>query len=160
MIYQCVLTLHICLRDVVNCYDIEKACEQVSQDHIIQHHPQMKNNIYYFLFFLKRDTSRHLDWIKNVKDFHGSGVMSSFRQVEAILSHGTLTIGRLDSSDGELDISKAIMLTLPDDKELQKGMYTLDELKDLQSKLMLIAGKTSGKKDEVETFNEVQLSET
>jgi hypothetical protein len=82
--------------------------------------------------------------------------MSSLQQVETINEHGTLTIGCHGNGE-EIDISTAISLKVPTDKVrgLQKETYNLEDLKDLQSKLMLIAGKSSGGKEDVEKFTEV-----
>ena len=82
--------------------------------------------------------------------------MSSLQQVETINECGTLTIG-CQGHDDEGDLGKAITLRIPEErvKGMQKETYTLDGLKDLQSKLMLIAGKSSGKKEDVEKFTEV-----
>ena len=51
-----------------------------------------------------------------------------------------------------------VRLTVPLTSEggkVQSKIYSLDELKDLQSKLMLIAGKAEKGKDDVETFVKV-----
>ena len=73
---------------------------------------------------------------------------------------------RLDESTPNLEnhekmsLGSVIHLTLPPKDENTEGeekVYNLDELKDLQSKLMLIAGKAAqGKAEEVERFVEVR----
>ena len=108
------------------------------------------------------DTSRQLEWLKGVKDSHGSVAMSSFMQAEAINARGVYEVGCLQqrkaSGNGEETLESAIRLTVPPkegDKETK--VYNLDELKDLQSKLMLIAAKASHGKEEVDMFVEVGL---
>ena len=83
-------------------------------------------------------------------------------QAEAINHRGIYQIGCTTqgkgSRNGEETLESVICLTVPPkegDKETK--VYTLDELKDLQSKLMLIAAKGFQGKEEVDTFVEVSL---
>ncbi|XP_022800357.1 E3 ubiquitin-protein ligase rnf213-alpha-like [Stylophora pistillata] len=109
-----------------------------------------------------KDTSRHLEWLKTVKESHGSVAMTSLVQAKTINSSGVYVVGHLDTKKGpspeqgkRLSFKDVIQLTLPlkngREKE-QKKTYSIDELKDLQSKLMLIAGKAEKGKDDVEQF--------
>ncbi|XP_068759451.1 E3 ubiquitin-protein ligase rnf213-alpha-like isoform X4 [Montipora capricornis] len=109
------------------------------------------------------DTSRHLEWLKTVKESHGSVAMTSLVQAEMINSSGVYVVGRLNceqdsgSEKGErLSLDHVVCLTVPPKKSegenAQDVLYSLDEIKDLQSKLMLIAGKAEKGKDEVDTF--------
>ena len=90
--------------------------------------------------------------------------MSSLMQAEAINARGVYEVGCLQqgkasgNGNGEETLESAIRLTVPPkegDKETK--VYNLDELKDLQSKLMLIAAKASQGKEEVDMFVEVGL---
>ena len=79
-------------------------------------------------------------------------------QAEAINHRGMYEVGCISQANGEETLESVIRLTVPlkeGDKEMK--VYTLDELKDLQSKLMLIAAKGSQGKEEVEKFVEVCL---
>ena len=91
--------------------------------------------------------------------------MTSLVQVKTINSSGVYVVGQLDPEggsstkrEGRLSLDNVVRLTVPQ-KDTGRGVrnktYTLDELKDLQSKLMLIAGKAEKGKDEVETFVKV-----
>ena len=83
-------------------------------------------------------------------------------QAEAINARGVYEVGcppqDKGSRNGEETLESVIRLTVPPkegDKETK--VYNLDELKDLQSKLMLIAAKASHGKEEVDMFVEVGL---
>ncbi|PFX19442.1 E3 ubiquitin-protein ligase RNF213 [Stylophora pistillata] len=108
------------------------------------------------------DTSRHLEWLKTVKESHGSVAMTSLTQAKNINSSGVYVVGHLDTikgpspEQGKRMLSKdVIRLTVTlkgESEEQQTKTYSIDELKDLQSKLMLIAGKAEKGKDDVELF--------
>ena len=65
-----------------------------------------------------------------------------------------------DENRRKTTLDSVIRLTLPpkdDNKEGEEKVYNLDDLKDLQSKLMLIAGKAAqGKSEDVHRFVEVR----
>ena len=88
--------------------------------------------------------------------------MTSLVQAKTINSSGVYVVGNLDTKSGlpreqgkRLSFNNVIRLTVPPkdgSEEVQSKTYSVDELKDLQSKLMLIAGKAEKGKDEVEQF--------
>ena len=84
---------------------------------------------------------------------------SSLREAQAINEQGVYRVGCLseDASAAleELTIDKVVELSVPQGKEEERKFYTLDDLKDLQSKLMLIAAKASHGKEEVDRFVDV-----
>ena len=93
--------------------------------------------------------------------------MTSLVQAKTINSSGVYLVGHLDDEKGlspeqgkRLSFKDVIRLTVPlkdrSEKE-QRKPYSIDELKDLQSKLMLIAGKAEKGKSDVEQF--VRVSE-
>ncbi|KAJ7339375.1 hypothetical protein OS493_005769 [Desmophyllum pertusum] len=108
------------------------------------------------------DTSRHLEWLKTVKESHGSVAMTSLAQAKTINSSGVYVVGNVDTKSDlptdqgrRLSFNNVIQLTIPlkdGSEEVKNKTYSVDELKDLQSKLMLIAGKAEKRKDEVEQF--------
>ncbi|KAK2553290.1 E3 ubiquitin-protein ligase rnf213-alpha [Acropora cervicornis] len=109
------------------------------------------------------DTSRQLEWLKTVKESHGSVAMTSLVQAEMINSSGVYVVGRLhreqdsrSEKEERLSLEHVVHLTVPPKESggdnAQDIEYSLDEIKDLQSKLMLIAGKAEKGKDEVDTF--------
>ena len=89
--------------------------------------------------------------------------MTSLVQAKMINSSGVYVVGKFlekDSPEEErLSLDQVVRLTVPPKERggSHDKVYTLDELKDLQSKLMLIAGKAEKGKDEVDTF--VKVSE-
>ncbi|XP_022803330.1 E3 ubiquitin-protein ligase rnf213-alpha-like isoform X2 [Stylophora pistillata] len=108
------------------------------------------------------DTSRNLDWLKMVKESHGSVAMTSLVQATTINCSGVYVVGHLGTKKGpsqvqekRLSLKDVIRLTVPlkdESAKEQEKTYSIDELKDLQSKLMLIAGKAEKGKDDVEQF--------
>ena len=89
--------------------------------------------------------------------------MTSIFQAKMINSDGVYVVGNFLKQDfheeGRLSLDQVVRLTVPPKKRGEDGscdkIYSLDELKDLQSKLMLIAGKAEQGKDEVDTFVKV-----
>ena len=91
--------------------------------------------------------------------------MTSLVQAKTINSSGVYVVGQLvpaeDSSaerERRLSLDNVVSLTVPpkgESEDAEGKTYSLDELKDLQSKLMLIAGKAEKGKDEVERFVKV-----
>ncbi|XP_068735057.1 LOW QUALITY PROTEIN: E3 ubiquitin-protein ligase rnf213-alpha-like [Montipora capricornis] len=107
------------------------------------------------------DTSRHLEWLQTVKESHGSVAMTSIVQAKMINSSGVYVVGRLIREqdfheEDRISLDQVVRLTVPPKRRGEDGshdkIYSLDELKDLQSKLMLIAGKAEKGKEEVDTF--------
>ena len=93
--------------------------------------------------------------------------MTSLVQAEMINSSGVYFVGRLNQEQGStsekeerLSLAHVVRLTVPPKKSgednAQDVVYSLDEIKDLQSKLVLIAGKAEKGKDEVDTFVKVR----
>ena len=106
-----------------------------------------------------------MEWLKTVKESHGSVAMTSLAQAKTINNNGVYVVGSVGSeegpamqSEGRPCLESVVRLTVPlrDEKGNDESkIYSLDELKDLQSKLMLIAGKAEKGKDDVETFVKV-----
>lgn len=100
-----------------------------------------------------------------MKESHGSVAMTSLAQAKTINCSGVYHVGSKVSAEdpttqskGRLRVEDVVRLTVPLTSEggkVQSKIYSLDELKDLQSKLMLIAGKAEKGKDDVETFVKV-----
>ncbi|XP_052807608.1 E3 ubiquitin-protein ligase rnf213-alpha-like isoform X3 [Mya arenaria] len=107
------------------------------------------------------DTNSELEWLKDIKKAHGSVEVTSLMQADAINADGIYTVGKGAWKGSELSdmiVKDIIKLTVPE-KEGQRQLrrYTFDHLQDLQSRLMLVAGKsdsssvkpTADKKSEV-----------
>ncbi|KAL5009497.1 hypothetical protein ScPMuIL_011802, partial [Solemya velum] len=94
------------------------------------------------------DTYLQLDWLKSVKKVHGSVEVTSLFQAEAINSKGIYRVGFLGAPQkDELELSDVLDLRVGED-----GSYTFTRLQDLQSRLMLVAGKAEKGKEDVERF--------
>ncbi|TNN72678.1 E3 ubiquitin-protein ligase rnf213-alpha [Liparis tanakae] len=105
-----------------------------------------------------RDSARHLDWLKTVKDSHGSVELSSLSLASAINSKGIYLI----SAQGvkKLNLDTALKLQIPEehDEGQQMRCYSLEDLRELQNKLMLMSGKGDQGQNEVDHFAEVFAS--
>ena len=84
--------------------------------------------------------------------------MTSFGQMENILNCGYYTIGRQEEVAMN-SIRDVIRLTLEPEigKKLLKTSYNLDELRDLESKLVLITGSKAENRKSVEQFLDVRM---
>ncbi|XP_054463285.1 E3 ubiquitin-protein ligase rnf213-alpha [Anoplopoma fimbria] len=105
-----------------------------------------------------RDSARHLEWLKTVKDSHGSVELSSLSLASAINSKGIYLI----SAQGvkKLSLDTALKLQIPEEHEdgHQMRCYSLEDLRELQNKLMLMSGKGDQGQNEVDHFAEVFAS--
>ena len=83
-----------------------------------------------------------LDWYKTIQSTMGSVEQSAFGQLEDITKHGMYVIHVGDRIPKDIrGLVKVHILK----KHPAKHEYTLEELKDLQSKLALIKGKMTEK---------------
>ncbi|KAM6164698.1 E3 ubiquitin-protein ligase RNF213 [Rhynchocyon petersi] len=103
-----------------------------------------------------RDSARNLKWLKTVRDSHGSVELSSLSLATAINSRGIYVIKA--PIDGRKVCQDSVLrLFLPeshDDNE-QIREYSLEELRELLNKLMLMSGKKDQSNAEVAVFSEV-----
>ena len=94
---------------------------------------------------------------------HGTVDYTTMKQVDAINCCGIYYVGKpemIEDAIGEnigITVDDSLYLVLPEDKEnkREQKIYSLEEVKDVQSKLMLIAGKAANVKEKVEHFVEV-----
>uniref|UniRef100_H3BBI9 RING-type E3 ubiquitin transferase n=1 Tax=Latimeria chalumnae TaxID=7897 RepID=H3BBI9_LATCH len=102
-----------------------------------------------------RDSARYLEWLKTVKESHGSVELSSLSLAKAINSKGIYNIGAKDKS--QLSLDAVLWLDLPEKHEdcSEIRHYTLDDLRELQNKLMLMSGKGDQGQQDVDWFSEV-----
>ncbi|CAC5418097.1 RNF213 [Mytilus coruscus] len=108
------------------------------------------------------DTCRYLDWFKNLEESHRSLHMTSLSQTEAINRNGRFLVGNLTKELNQNNLTRVevLQLTVEEGHRGRKTqrMYTCEQLNDLQSKLMLVAGsteKSSAQKDSTERFLEI-----
>ncbi|EMP39294.1 hypothetical protein UY3_03467 [Chelonia mydas] len=102
------------------------------------------------------DSARHLEWLKTVKESHGSVELSSLSLATTINSKGIYII-RAPPEGQKVSLDTVLFLSLPeshgDSEEMRQ--YSLEELRELLNKLMLMSGK-GDQGMEVEKFSEVQ----
>ncbi|XP_041812142.1 E3 ubiquitin-protein ligase rnf213-alpha [Chelmon rostratus] len=105
-----------------------------------------------------RDSARHLDWLKTVKDSHGSVELSSLSLASAINNKGTYLISA--RSVKKLSLDTVLKLQIPEehDEGQQMRCYSLEDVRELQNKLMLMSGKGDQGQNEVDHFVEVFAS--
>ena len=101
----------------------------------------------------QEDCNSELEWYKSVKATQGRVEVTSFELMRNILQYGRFTI---ESRQGCNDIHDAVRVDL-DDKKLAKKNFTLDELRDLESKLVLITGSKTEQRKQVDLFLDVSL---
>lgn len=102
---------------------------------------------------IQADCNRDLEWYKSVKETQGSVEVTSFGQMESILNYGHYTIaGKRNMAMHRIHDVIRLTLVPQGDKKLIKTSYTLDELRDLESKLILITGSKAENRATVEQF--------
>ncbi|ESO09859.1 hypothetical protein HELRODRAFT_167678 [Helobdella robusta] len=104
------------------------------------------------------DTANDLEWLAKIKESHGSVEISALESASIINHKGVYTVGNINSDDDlQLDVENVIELSYyvernkMDEKNIHKK-FDMKQLCDLQSKLMLVAGKAQEKKDTVHNF--------
>ena len=107
-------------------------------------------------FILQASCNDDLEWYKSVKETQGSVEVTSFGQMENILNCGCYTVGgrREIAMDSVHDVIRLTLVPKPGVK-LLKAHYSLDELRDLESKLVLITGSKAKNRGAVEHFLDV-----
>ncbi|KAM9358387.1 E3 ubiquitin-protein ligase rnf213-alpha-like [Symphorus nematophorus] len=98
------------------------------------------------------DTARHLEWLKTVKESHGSVEFSSLYLATSINERGIYTIKAQNQK--KLTLETSVMLQIQDGPE-KNITCTYEDLKELQNKLMLMSGRGEQNQSEVECFAEV-----
>ncbi|KAG7242861.1 hypothetical protein INR49_018116 [Caranx melampygus] len=105
-----------------------------------------------------RDSARHLEWLKTVKDSHGSVELSSLSLASTINSKGIYLISAQNVKTLSLDTTLKLQILEEHDEGQQMRYYSLEDLRDLQNKLMLMSGKGDQGQNEVDHFAEVFAS--
>ncbi|XP_077330450.1 E3 ubiquitin-protein ligase RNF213-like isoform X3 [Lithobates pipiens] len=103
-----------------------------------------------------RDSARHIHWLKTVKESHGSVELSSLSLATSINKKGIYLI-RVPKDNKKITLDSVLQLQLPVTGEGTQNMrcYTLEDLKELLNKLMLMSGKGDQGNSEVVKFSEV-----
>ena len=93
-----------------------------------------------------------------MKGLQGSVEVSSYGQMKNILSYGCYYVGNLSQSTPGQSIHDLISLKLETgSKKLDKTHYSLEELRDLESRLVLITGSKAENRTEVDHYLNVSL---
>ena len=109
-----------------------------------------------FVCFLQRTCESNIDWYQSVKEAQGSVEVTSYGQMNNINCYGVYEVG--SSKKGILvSRSDGIHLRLRESKtkRIHKLHYNLDELRDLESKLVLITGRETTERKQVDLFLDV-----
>ena len=116
-------------------------------------------------FLFKKLTQLSLPWLTQIKESHNAVAVTTMIQVETINSTGIYFIADSEklkninhlNSSARSSLENVVCLIAPSnlEKNREEKIYSLEEIKDVQSKLMLIAGKAESGKDEVDQFNQV-----
>ncbi len=105
--------------------------------------------------FLQVQCQRNLSWYQSVKETHGSVEATSFGQMTSMINYGRYVVGSILSAFQQT-LGKIIRIELTEkDKALPKKHYTLEEIQDLESRLVLITGGDAAERKEVDEFLEV-----
>ncbi|KAK7488216.1 hypothetical protein BaRGS_00020523, partial [Batillaria attramentaria] len=99
------------------------------------------------------DTSNELVWFQDVQKSHGSVEKTSLSQVANIIARGVFKIIS-EKGDMTMKVQDVIRVDVRKDEETKTPgkNYTYDELLDLQSRLMLVAGQADKGKEDVDRF--------
>ncbi|KAA0724979.1 E3 ubiquitin-protein ligase rnf213-beta [Triplophysa tibetana] len=100
-----------------------------------------------------RDSCRWLDWLKGLRETFGSVEQSSLSQAAAINTDGVYHVGWPVDFTGKTCLDNVFNVKVT--KNGQTRTYTLDDLLELQNKLMLISSKGEHGKEQVNTFTQV-----
>ncbi|XP_058417797.1 E3 ubiquitin-protein ligase RNF213 isoform X3 [Diceros bicornis minor] len=103
-----------------------------------------------------RDSARNLEWLQTVRESHGSVELSSLSLATAINSRGIYVI-KAPTDGQKISPDTVLCLILPESHGGHQEVrdYSLEELKELLNKLMLMSGKKDHNNAEVELFSEV-----
>ncbi|KAF4115423.1 E3 ubiquitin-protein ligase rnf213-alpha isoform X2 [Onychostoma macrolepis] len=104
------------------------------------------------------DSARHIEWLKTVKDSHGSVELSSLSLASTINTKGIYVIRAQNQKKFCLENILKLHIMEEHDEGYERRIYSLEDLRDLQNKLMLMSGKGDQGQFEVDQFAEVFAS--
>uniref|UniRef100_A0A8C9DCK3 E3 ubiquitin-protein ligase RNF213 n=1 Tax=Panthera leo TaxID=9689 RepID=A0A8C9DCK3_PANLE len=102
------------------------------------------------------DSARNLEWLKTVKESHGSVELTSLSLATAINDKGCYII-RAPADGQKISPDTVLQLSLPESHggHEETRDFSLEELKELLNKLMLMSGKKDHSNVQVEIFSKV-----
>ena len=100
----------------------------------------------------QKSCNEYLESFKYIRKMQGSVETTAYGQLDKILNRGLYRVGTTRQNES-ISISTLITVSFPNemDQQLQQ-VYNLDELRDLESKLVLIAGNRPECRQEVDLF--------
>ncbi|TRY96584.1 hypothetical protein DNTS_014460 [Danionella cerebrum] len=99
------------------------------------------------------DSTRWLDWLKGLRETHGSVEQSSLSLTTAINTGGVYHVGWPEDFNKKKGLENVFHVKLTKNKEEKK--YGLAELSELQNKLMLMSSKGDNGKEQVNKFTQI-----
>ena len=106
-----------------------------------------------FLLMFKVSCNDDIEWYKSVKETQASVEETSYGQMNNIRSCGCYIVGgRSNVTMDSIHDVVELVLTPQEGKELPKSSYTLNELRDLESKIVLITGTRAKNRAAVDHF--------
>ncbi|XP_070707447.1 E3 ubiquitin-protein ligase rnf213-beta [Pempheris klunzingeri] len=100
-----------------------------------------------------RESTRLLSWLKGLKETHGSVEQSSLSLASSINAHGVYYIGWSDKNTEKRCLTNMVHVTVKKGRE--EKSYKLEDLLELQNKLMLMSSKGEHGREQVNRFTEV-----
>ncbi|KAM4526288.1 E3 ubiquitin-protein ligase rnf213-beta [Fundulus diaphanus] len=99
------------------------------------------------------ESTRLLSWLKGLKETHGSVEQSSLSLASSINAHGVYHVGWSNTSTEKRCLENMVLVTVEMSKEARR--YKLEDLLELQNKLMLMSSKGEHGREQVNRFTEV-----
>ncbi|XP_076616648.1 E3 ubiquitin-protein ligase rnf213-beta isoform X2 [Chaetodon auriga] len=100
-----------------------------------------------------RESTRLLNWLKALKETHGSVEQSSLSLASSINADGVYHIRWSDENTEKRCLQNMVQVTVKKAREVRS--YTLEDLLELQNKLMLMSSKGEHGREQVNRFTEV-----
>ncbi|XP_029934003.1 E3 ubiquitin-protein ligase rnf213-beta [Myripristis murdjan] len=100
-----------------------------------------------------RDSTRLLSWLKGLKETHGSVEQSSLSLASSINAQGVYHIGWSEENTEKRCLQSLLLVKVKRGQE--EKSYTLDDLLELQNKLMLMSSKGEHGREQVNRFMQV-----
>ncbi|KAF7645355.1 hypothetical protein LDENG_00206190 [Lucifuga dentata] len=100
-----------------------------------------------------RDSTRLLSWLKGLKETHGSVEQSSLSLASLINAHGVYHIGWSEENTERRCLQNIVLVKVKKGRE--EKSYRLEDLLELQNKLMLMSSKGEHGREQVNRFTEV-----
>ncbi|XP_058262202.1 E3 ubiquitin-protein ligase rnf213-beta isoform X1 [Hemibagrus wyckioides] len=94
-----------------------------------------------------------LDWLKGLSETHGSVEKSSLYFASAINTHGVYHVGWPANSSGKKSLGSVLCVKVKN--SVMENTLSLDQLLDLQNKLMLMSSQGEHGKEQVNKFTEI-----